>query len=291
MDTVHRFILDDLDIRGALVQLGPAWESMHKTRGYATPVRNLLGELAAITTLIGCDIKSPSRLTFQLQGLGPISLLVMDCDEQLRLRGMARSQLSDQATSATTDTSLGYLLGDGQLGMSVQDTTENASSKSYQSVVPLKGDTLASTFEYYMLQSAQKPTRIWLAASDDSACGLFLQKLPNADILDPDGWNRIEKLASTIRPEELRLPPTTLLTRLFGGEKVMLLYPRPVIWHCPRNEERVRNMLLAMGRDEVEAILADAEGISVADEICGHEYRFGPELLDELFPPEGRLLH
>jgi hypothetical protein len=38
-------------------------------------------------------------------------------------------------------------------------------------------------------------------------------------------------------------------------------------------------------------MLTDVEHISVDDEICGHEYRFGPELLDELFPPAGRVLH
>ena len=36
-----------------------------------------------------------------------------------------------------------------------------------------------------------------LAATADTACGLFLQKLPNADVLDPDGWDRIEALAAT----------------------------------------------------------------------------------------------
>jgi hypothetical protein len=33
-------------------------------------------------------------------------------------------------------------------------------------------------------------------------------------------------------------------------------------------------MLLSLGREEVEAMLADAEIIAVEDEICGHEYRF-----------------
>ena len=46
-----------------------------------------------------------------------------------------------------------------------------------------------------------------------------------------------------------------------------------------------------MGRDEVADILADTEMISIADEICGHEYRFGREIIDELFPPTGRVLH
>jgi molecular chaperone Hsp33 len=161
----------------------------------------------------------------------------------------------------------------------------------YQSVVPLVGDTLAAIFEHYLTQSEQQPARLWLAATADTACGLFLQKLPNADVLDPDGWNRIEQLAATVHPDELALPPATLLTRLFSAENVRLFEPRQASWHCPRDEEKVRNMLLSLGREEVESMLADAEIIAIEDEICGHEYRFGAEIIDELFPPDGRILH
>lgn len=282
---VHRFLLEDLDIRGALVQLGPAWQAMHHGRHYATPVRELLGELAAVTAVIASNLKTPGRITFQLQGHGPVSMLVMDCDEQLRIRGMARSELLAGAP-ASADT-LPALLGDGQLTLSLQ----HAKGSPYQSVVPLEGDTLASVFEYYLAQSEQQPARLWLHAGAQSACALFLQKLPGADLRDPDGWNRIEHMASTVRDEELALPPETLLTRLFAEETVRLFPSREVVYHCPRDEEKVKNMLLSLGREELESMLADAEEIAIEDEICGHEYRFGAEIIDELFPPSGRTLH
>ncbi len=286
MDAVHRFLLEELDIRGALVQLGPSWAEMTAQRGYAAPVRELLGELAAVTALIGSNLKAPGRIGFQMIGHGPVSMLVMDCNEKLQLRGMARSSLSDEAPTHVTG--VPALLGDGQLVLTLQGKDAET---PYQSVVPLTGETVAAVFEHYLEKSEQQPARLWLTAGAESACGLFLQKLPNADVLDPDGWERIEALAATVRAEELLLPPETLLTRLFHEEKVRLYPPRPAQWHCPRDEEKVRNMLLSLGREEIESMLADAEIIAVEDEICGHEYRFGPEVLDELFPPTGRLLH
>ena len=286
MDQVHRFLLEDLDIRGALVQLGPSWAAMNSRRSYAAPVRNLLGELAAVTALIGSNLKAPGRLSFQLQGHGAVSMLVMDCNEQLQLRGMAKSGLSAEAESHVTG--IEELLGDGKLVLTLQPKTAQT---PYQSVVPLTGNSVAAVFEHFLEQSEQQPARLWLAATENTACGLFLQKLPNADILDPDGWDRIEALAATLHPEELLLPPETLLTRLFNAENVRLYAPRTASWHCPRDEEKVRNMLLSLGREEVESMLADAEVIAVEDEICGHEYRFGAEIIDELFPPSGRLLH
>ena len=286
MDQIHRFLLEDLDIRGALVQLGPSWAAMNSTRRYAAPVRDLLGEMAAVTALIGSNLKTPGRLSFQLQGHGAVSMLVMDCNEKLQLRGMAKSELAAEAETRVAG--VGELLGDGKLVLTLQP--QNAQTP-YQSVVPLTGNSVAAVFEHFLEQSEQSPARLWLAASEDTACGLFLQKLPNADILDPDGWDRIEQLAATVRPDELLLPPETLLTRLFHEESVRLYPPRQASWHCPRDEEKVRGMLLSLGREEVEAMLADAEVIAVEDEICGHEYRFGPEIIDELFPPAGRILH
>ncbi len=286
MDQVHRFLLEDLDIRGALVQLGPSWAAMTSRRNYAAPVRELLGELAAVTALIGSNLKTPGRLSFQLQGHGPVSMLVMDCNDQLQLRGMAKSELAADAEANVAG--VGDLLGDGRLVLTLQPKTAAA---PYQSVVPIAGSTLAEIFEHYLEQSEQQPARLWLAATADTACGLFLQKLPTADARDADGWNRIEQLAATVRPEELALPPEALLTRLFSEETIRLFEPRPATWHCPRDEEKVRNMLLSLGREEVEAMLGDADMIAVEDEICGHEYRFGAEIVDELFPPDGRLLH
>jgi molecular chaperone Hsp33 len=286
MDQIHRFLLEDLDIRGALVQLGPSWAAMNSRRNYAAPVRDLLGELAAVTALIGSNLKAPGRLSFQLQGHGAVSLLVMDCNEKLQLRGMAKSGLSAEAAAHVKG--IEELLGDGRLVLTLQP---KSAETPYQSVVPLTGSSVAAAFEHFLEQSEQQPARLWLAATENSACGLFLQKLPNADILDPDSWDRIEALAATVQPEELLLPPETLLTRLFNAENVRLYAPRQASWHCPRDEEKVRNMLLSLGREEVEAMLEDAEVIAIEDEICGHEYRFGAEIIDELFPPAGRILH
>jgi hypothetical protein len=65
---------------------------MQVDRNYQPTVAQLLGETAAVTALIAGQLKQPGRLTLQLRGNGPIQLLVMDCNEQLQMRGMARSK-------------------------------------------------------------------------------------------------------------------------------------------------------------------------------------------------------
>lgn len=284
MDAIRRFLIENLDIRGAVVRLGPAWQAMQARRNYARAARDLLGELAAVTTLIAANLKTPGRITFQLQGRGPLRLLVVDCDEQWRLRGMAKTG-ADSVVPAPVP----QLVGDGQLMLTLQ--TNVAAERPYQSHVPIAGDTLAEIFEHYLEQSEQTPSRLWLMADGDQACGLFLQKLPGADARDADGWNRVQHLAATVEPAELALPAETLLARLFPEETLRLFAAQPVSYHCPRDEEKVLNMLRTFGREEVAAMLAEHDEIVIEDEICNHEYRFGAEVLAQLFPTPSQLLH
>ena len=281
-DTVRRFLFEDLDIRGVLVQLTGAWADMQHERGYPPPVTALLGEMAAVAALLGSNLKAPGRINLQLQGDGAVSLLVVDCDERMQLRGMARCDAGMVAAP------LRQLLGEGRLQLSLLG--EN-SAQPYLSTVPLEGKTVAEIFEHYLGQSEQQPTRLWLSADGNRASGLLLQALPGAEARDADGWQRIQLLAATLRSQELALPAETLLTRLFPEETIRLFAPRAVAYHCPRDEDKVRAMLFSLGRAEIESILGELGEILIKDEICNHEYRYGADIVDALFPPADRTLH
>jgi molecular chaperone Hsp33 len=272
---VRGFLFEQLDIRGAWVQLGPAWRDMIAGRDYPEPALELLGQLAVVTTLIGANLKQAGRLTFQLRGEGAVSLLVMDCDEQLRLRGMARTAPELSAGS------LPALLGEGALTLTL-DTA--GMRQPYQSHVPLQGETLAAVFEHYLEQSEQTPTRLWLAANHETAAGLFLQALPGAALRDADGWNRVQALADTVRAEELlNLGAIKLIGRLFQEEDVRVYDPRPVTYHCPYDPAKIYSMLRSVGQAECDAIIAEQGEIRVHDDICNHEYVLGAADVAALF--------
>lgn len=272
---VRSFLFEQIDIRGAWVQLGPAWREMTAGRNYPEPVLELLGQLAVVATLITANLKQAGRLTFQLRGEGAVSLLVMDCDEQLRLRGMARAPAELSAGS------LPELLGAGALTLTL-DTA--GMRQPYQSHVPLQGETLAAVFEHYLEQSEQTPTRLWLAANHETAAGLFLQALPGANARDPDGWNRVQLLAGTVKADELTgLGSIKLIESLFPEEDVRVYDPRPVSYHCPRDPEKIESMLRGLGRTECDAVIAEHGEIRVHDDICNHEYVLDAAAVAALF--------
>ena len=286
--TVRRFLIEHLDIRGAVVHLGDSWRQMQVDRNYPPTVAQLLGETAAVAALIAAQLKQPGRLTLQLRGNGPIQLLIMDCNEQLQLRGMARSK--PVVLPAPVPELLGIHQG-AQLMLS-HDLPE--ARHPWQSFVPLVGDSIAAIFEHYLEQSEQQPSRLFVSAGPRVAACLFLQKMPEADARDADGWHRIAQLASTVKPAELlELDAEALLGRLFhedmASHGVRVYDPLPVVYHCPEDWTKVRDVIRSLGREDAETILREHGEILIRDDICNHSYRFSAEDVAELFA--GPTLH
>ena len=277
-DYVQRFLFENLDVRGRLVCLTGAWQRMTEGRAYPAPVVEMLGHATALAAILGANHKhvSEGRITLQVQGKGPVQLLVADCASGMKIRGMAQ-----HAASLPEGAGAGRLFGDGKLAVTLED---GASGQIYQSFVPLEGDTLAAIFEHYLSQSEQLTSFLRLYASGNAVCGLLLEKLPGADARDPDGWNRITHLASTLELKEtVDTQPYDLLVRLFPEELLRVFRIDPVEYHCPFDVQSVERVLRGLGRDEVESILAEKGEVVIKNEMCNHEYRFDRAAVETLF--------
>ena len=275
-DYVQRFLFEDLDIRGRLVCLTGAWQRMLDGRDYPQDITSLLGHTTALNVLLGANQKDSGRVTLQVQGSGPVKLLVSDCTSELRIRGMATYE-KDLGGSLSERS----LLGDGRLSVTLEDVK---SGRFYQSLVPLEGESLEQIFVHYLAQSEQMRAFLRLYADGGALCGLLLEKLPQADRRDPDGWNRITHLAATLELDETRdAQPYDLLTRLFPEELMRVFRLYAVEYHCPYDEDKVKDMLRGLGRREVEAILAEQGEIVIRNEMCNHEYRFDARAVAALF--------
>jgi len=275
-DYVQRFVFEDLDIRGRLVCLTGAWQRMLDGRDYPEQITSLLGHTTALNVLLGANQKGAGRVTLQVQGSGPVRLLVADCTPELRIRGMATYEKQVMGISSERG-----LLGDGRLSVTLEDMK---SGRLYQSLVPLEGETLEQIFEHYLAQSEQLSASLRLYADRGALCGLLLEKLPGADAKDPDGWNRVQHLAATLTLDETRdAQPYDLLTRLFPEELMRVFRLHAVEYHCPYDEDKVKDMLRGLGREEVESILAERGEVVIRNEMCNHEYRFDAGAIAELF--------
>ena len=90
-DFVQRFLLDDLDIHGAHVRMTVSWQRMRANRNYPQAVMQCVGEMAAVTALVGDRLKEAGKLSFQMRGNGKVPMIVVDnhvalfCNDALNL--------------------------------------------------------------------------------------------------------------------------------------------------------------------------------------------------------------
>src|SRR5271170_124472 len=89
-DSLHRFLFEQYPIRGHLVHLDAAWRALIEHREYPAAIRDFLGEAVAASLLLAATIKFEGVLSLQLQGDGPMHLMLAQCTSGLGVRGLAR---------------------------------------------------------------------------------------------------------------------------------------------------------------------------------------------------------
>lgn len=279
MNAVTTFLFEELDIRGRFIRLDTQWHEWIEKRHYVPAASQLLGQCVAFLALVGADVKTLGKLTLQLRGTGKVQTLVVQCqidEHDLKLRGMI------DAPQLQTDDTLHDAFAGGDLAF----TLHNAMTQSdYQSIVAILGDDIETVLSNYLSQSVQQPTRIWLRADAQHISGLLLEKMPNSDMKDSDGWQRVNHLADTLSDEELsKLPINVILHRLFHEEVISIYEPLPVQHHCPDERVRVAEVVKSLGKEECEQILATQAGrIIIHNEICDRSYVFSESDIAHFF--------
>lgn len=283
-DILNKFMFENFAVRGEMIQLDDVWQRALEHNHYSDALQSLVGQLMAATGLLSASIKYRGQLTFQIQSQqhanAPLRVVVAQGTNEMALRGIAR--LND-SYSGVLPTSLKVTdwVGNGQAVITIRNEDQ---ARPYQGVVPLEGDSLATVIEGYFERSEQLATRLWLAADGKRAAGFLLQRLPGQEDVDSDGWNRAVKLAETIKDEELlALNAPELLHRLYHEEDVRLFDPRPVKFNCHGCEQRFVEALINMGKDELDAAVADMGNIEVTCDFCSKKFTYDVVDVEQMF--------
>ena len=283
-DTLHRFLFERFPIRGHLVHLDAAWRALIEHRDYPDVIRETLGEAVVASLLLAATIKFEGVLSLQLQGNGPMHLLLAQCTSGLGVRGLARYRDLGDAPAAD----IRNLIGEGNLTVTLE--TDDGAQR-YQGIVPIEGERLAESLQAYFQNSEQLPTRLWLHADATGASGMLLQKLPGNGSLPgaesaeiDDAWRRVQIIGDTLTPEELRtLADAEILHRLFSEDDLRLFEPSPVYFRCRCSRERVAGMLQGLGEKETRSVIEERGKVEVHFDFCNRAYVFDPVDVEQLF--------
>ena len=310
-----KFLFEGLPVRGMVVRLTDAWQEVLRRRQTVGPhpveLRALLGEMTAAGVLMQANIKFNGALVLQVFGDGPVKLAVVEVQPELSFRATAKV-VGEVPPGAQLEAMLN-VHGQGRCAITLDPKDKLPGQQPYQGVVPLHGDQreplqqVQQVLEHYMLQSEQLDTRLVLAANDEVAAGLLIQRMPvqgegnlaggtgaagialrrnEDDIGLSEAFNRIAMLAATLtRAELLTLTSEQILHRLFWEETLRVFEPATPRFACTCSRERVRNMLRGLGREESDGLIAERGAVEVGCEFCGLQYRFDAVDVGEMFTP------
>lgn len=319
------FQFDNDIAHGAFIEIDTGVADMLDRRAYGADVRALVGQAMAAMPLLATHARFEGRINLQFQGgasrgastarsdaprpatdgraglsepaesldrdvldqagqRGGIQLLVAQATQSangpIQIRAMAKAAEGLQGAYE-------QLLGGGVLALMLEPASDEQPAR--QAMVPIDGDSLSESLEGYFAQSEQLPTLIRLAAGQDRLCGFLLQRLPLEHTkADEDYWEHVAILAATLQPDELlATPPETLLRRLFAEEHYHLQPSREISVGCRCSREGISLLLISLGREEVEHIVADQGRVAVTCEFCGKEYVYSKSDAVTLFAAEG----
>jgi len=284
-DTLRRFVFEKEDIRGSIVRLDKVWQKLRLADDYPVQVQQLLGEALAATSLLGRNLKFDGRMTLQVQGGEHVRLLVLQCDNQLRVRGLAR--FGDELPRAFTE-----LVDGGALCITVES---GKAMERYQSIVPLSEIDLAGCLDLYYKQSVQLPTMFMLAATEERAAGLMLQALPEREPGN-GAWQRLTASLENLDVMRMsQLDDEALLSAVFAEEDIRLFESDAVEFHCDCSVKRIENMLRMLGSHELVDLVSDQPIVEIRCEFCNQPYEVTSErifaLAAEVSGSSGKRVH
>ncbi len=262
-------------------------------RAYPADVRLLLCEAMAAIPLLSTHLKFEGRINLQFQAqpatrtiaAPPVDLLVAQIDHRLQMRAMAKCQ--PQAAGSFRE-----LLEGGLLALLLEP--ERSRVPASQALVLIQGDRLQDALEGYFAQSEQLPTLIRIAVQGSTLSAFMLQRLPieSAQGSDED-WEHLRILAETITEQELldagsEQDVDRLLKRLFADAPAVRRFDaRQIEVACNCSRAGISRMLMSLGQEEVNAMIAEQSRIAVTCEFCGQEHVFSASEAAQLFLSTG----
>lgn len=214
----------------------------------------LLGRALTGSLLLASELKGEERIRIQIQGNGPVGMLIAEANAVGETRGYVQNPDADLDFSTTT--SIGKGIGIGVLSFS--KTLYNEAEPTTGTVEIVNGN-ITDDLAYYLLQSEQIPSAITLDVDIDingevsHAGGVLIQALPGA----PE--NVIDQLQENLKglmPLSARFADDQyiddLLIKVTHPTEARELDRFPVHFFCRCTKDRFQDALALLSIDDLK---------------------------------------
>lgn len=265
-------------------------ERLHKTSATCSAA---LGRLLTGAALMGSMLKDDrDRITLRVNGGGPAGLLIACTDGTGNVKGCIDHPLVEMPPRADGHLDVGGAVGrDGVLTV-IRDNKLQKEPTVGQ--VPLVSGEIAEDLTAYYAYSEQIPTVCALGVLVDPdlsihcAGGYLVQLLPGATDAEITRLEaNIAAMPSVTEMLQAGAAPRDMMEKALAGFAPSVLETRQVSYRCDCSEERTREMLLSLGRRELEKLRDEDPRCEVVCHFCHSKYEFDlNRLLAELPPQE-----
>lgn len=254
---------------------------LHNTSPTATAA---LGRVLTAAALMGASLKERQSLTLRVVGDGPLRAIVATARGGA-VRGYVGEPQVDLPLNAAGKLDVGAAVGKGVLYV----TKDLGLREPYNGSVPLVSGEIGKDLAYYFAKSEQTPSAVALgvlvgpAGAVKAAGGYLVQLLPGAgDGMAARLEENVQATGPVSRLVSRACTPEDILAALLDGFDVQIHERHFFRFACDCSRERVREILLALGPEELEKLLVEQGGAEATCAFCNQVYRFGEGELAEL---------
>ncbi|MBR6355612.1 MAG: Hsp33 family molecular chaperone HslO [Alphaproteobacteria bacterium] len=288
-DTSISFNLDNNAFRGRIVRLDNVMREIFTHAQYPDNVAAAISETTALGVLIASLMKFDGIFTLQLQGSGPISVLVADVTSAGKVRATAKYDAKAIEAAQVLRKTEGEIeptphwLEHGNLIFTID---QGKNTELYQGVVDLKGKNLEECALRYFKNSEQIDTylHLYLDKVGDvwKSAGILIQKMPQKggkDGADDENalkelWNEDKILMDSLKKEEIfNLDLKEVLFRLFHEHQVRVSKEQEYVFGCRCSREKLQQTLSSMKPEDIEDMVENGK-ITATCNFCGQVYSF-----------------
>ncbi len=259
-----------------------------------------LGRVLTGAGLMGLMLKNEGdKLTVLFKGDGPAKQILATATQAGDVKGYIANPYVDLPLTSEGKLDVGGSLGIGELTV-IQDL---GLREPYVGKIALVDGEIADDLTAYYFISEQQNSAISLGVKIDldrsvkAAGGMIIQMLPEAK----------EEAVDALEAMIAELPPITTLVeeaerensgksedgvlqgmmdRIFGSMpeafKVETLEFREMRWHCDCSEERLEQVLMTIGKEDLSEIIEEDGEAELVCQFCCKKYHFDKEHLERI---------
>ena len=295
-------LLKDVDLRVVLVTAGALSRKARALHSAEPAAAALLAQGLASAALLAALQKAKGRINLQLECDGPVRGMFADAEAGGTVRGYLKNPYVS-FTGGEGEYHWRPVLGNSGFLSVLRDL---GGGEYYRSSVELQAFDFPQDLERYFHASEQVQTRLALelvpgpVGSEAGAAGgaprhdalgqvvgVLLQPLPDGDPqafreLGQDLSQRLLRVLGEQAKDGADGSAVGLLRALFARDDLEIMSRYPLDFECGCSRERVKRALLAMGKAELEDVLATDKKAEATCQFCTTQYVITEDELREL---------